>query len=533
MIRTENAFPISLLILLLSFGFVVSSAHAAVGQGAQAVLKSADQLKLTRDQRAKMQTVIRATSKEYNRIRSEERGKSGTAAKMDALRREAQENVLGMLTADQRKRWNGLNAPTPIAKPTVKKPIEPIKGQTGSDGALARSLIIPTIKQMKNPPFRGAYGPSAEIIKTKPHPTVGGNYIILTDHTDSIALSALEQLADHHHGSVLKLKSLGTMHRSPSEFMKTQSALKKLKPRYVAIAPRPASYRENMHLCMLRLLSGLDKDPSLDVFPGYLIASDSKRLAKLVEKTIQFKPMKKDEIEPVSIGTIEDTNSLRYRSYQKAKVMQKVFAADGIDSSAIIVTTRHSHVERSDFPNLDKAGGNIAMMPKSERHTFGSLSPAATQALNASNILFMFGHGTPGRICGAEVSAYAEIDFSNELVFCGSCMSASPYNADRIDLGAKKGTKRFAFHAMDNGAVMMLGHMGLCGGFPKVYPMGEMVLDGLSTGEAYQRLMNALIGSKPIPAYYPEPAPKKAIKGVANGLLYILWGDPALVAIAQ
>jgi hypothetical protein len=87
---------------------------------------------------------------------------------------------------------------------------------------------------------------------------------------------------------------------------------------------------------------------------------------------------------------------------------------------------------------------------------------------------------------------------------------------------------------VDNGAVLMLGHMGLCGGFPKVYPMAELVLDGLSSGEAYQRLMNAVIRDRPIPDYYPEPAPSRAdARDPANGLLYILWGDPALVAVSR
>ena len=79
---------------------------------------------------------------------------------------------------------------------------------------------------------------------------------------------------------------------------------------------------------------------------------------------------------------------------------------------------------------------------------------------------------------------------------------------------------------------MILGHMGLCGGFPKVFPMSELVLDGNSIGESYQRLMNALIAGKPIPAYYPAPEKRRLnSRDSANGLLYVLWGDPALVPI--
>src|SRR2546425_646305 len=99
------------------------------------------------------------------------------------------------------------------------------------------------------------------------------------------------------------------------------------------------------------------------------------------------------------------------------------------------------------------------------------------------NVLFMFGHGLPDRLCGTKVSAFAPLDFSNELVFCGSCMSASPTHADRVNLENQAATKRFGSQAVENGAVMVLGHMGLCGGFPEVYPMAEHVFEGLPVGE--------------------------------------------------
>jgi hypothetical protein len=207
-----------------------------------------------------------------------------------------------------------------------------------------------------------------------------------------------------------------------------------------------------------------------------------------------------------------------------------MFAENGKESPAIIITTRQSHTEREDFPKLPASERNIVMLPKAERYTFDNLSEPAMQALNDNNVLFMYGHGTTGRICGVDVDAFAEVDFADELVFCGSCMSASPYDADRVDLKSKRGDKRFAFHAVENGAVMFLGHMGLCGGFPKVFPMSELVLSGLSTGEAYQQLMNSIIGEKPIPDYYTGPAGRR---DPANGYLYVLWGDPALVPIAK
>ena len=265
--------------------------------------------------------------------------------------------------------------------------VDTASAQKAKGGDSKGSLVIPTIKQLKNPPSRGAYGPAASIVQTKAHPTLGKGYVVVTDQTDKTALKALQRLADFHKGSVVSVESLGTLHQSPDEFKNLQKELKELKPRYVAIAPKPESYRENMHLAMLKLLAGLDDDPSLDVFPGYLVASDPESLSKLVERSIDFKPLSEKELRPASIGAIEDTDQRRYRSYQKAKVMQRMFSEEGIESPAIIVTTRKSHLAQDDFPDLESDGGNIAMMPKSERTTFEKFSPDAVEALKDNNLL--------------------------------------------------------------------------------------------------------------------------------------------------
>jgi hypothetical protein len=178
--------------------------------------------------------------------------------------------------------------------------------------------------------------------------------------------------------------------------------------------------------------------------------------------------------------------------------------------------------------------GEVAMLPAGRRESFQNLSEPALQALQERNVLFMFGHGLPDKLCGTNVSAFAPVDFTNDLVFCGSCMSASPVHADRVNLEEHTATKRFGSLAVENGAVMVLGHMGLCGGFPELYPMAEHVLEGLSVGEAYQRVMNALIGNRPLPGYYVQPGSRQTTSNdAANTLLLILWADPALVPIAS
>ncbi len=199
----------------------------------------------------------------------------------------------------------------------------------------------------------------------------------------------------------------------------------------------------------------------------------------------------------------------------------------------MIVVTNPALTKRDDFPRLGATPGEVAMLPAARREAFQEFSAGAQQALEGRNVLFMFGHGLPDKLCGTKVSAFAPVDFTNDLVFCGSCMSASPAHADRADLEAHAATKRFSSLAVGNGAVMVLGHMGLCGGFPEVYPVAEHVLAGLPVGEAYQRVMNALIGNRPLPAYYAQSVSQPNSNDAANILLLILWADPALVPIAS
>jgi hypothetical protein len=513
-------------LLALSFFLFIAGANAQQqGKGAQAVLAQAEALQLTPDQTKEVQEILSKTVAEFQQFARAKRGRGGLSKDMDGIRQKGQDKALAVLTAEQRKIWKNLalgSAP-------------PGTGGGGSASApkkTAPSLLIPSIDEMKNPPRPGAFGPSTQITKTAAHAPLGEQYVIVTDYRDPQAADALKRLAEHRGGTMIRVASLGQLHESPSKCVELGDQLRALKPRYVAIAPRMESYRENLHLCMLKLLSGLDDDPELDAFPGYLMADDPEGLAALIDRTIRFQPLEKSRIKPASIGAIEDTDARRYRSYQKAMVVQKMFAGKSIDSPAIIITTRRSHTLRDDFPKPESREGNVVMLPTSERHTFNSLSDEAVATLKTNNILYMFGHGSTERICGTSVSAFGEVDFTDELVFCGSCMSATPLKSDRPKARAVGDDKRFASYAINNGAVMMLGHMGLCGGFPKVYPMSELVMQGLSTGEAYQRLMNALIAGKAIPDYYSTNRARQAGgRDPANSLLYVLWGDPALVPI--
>jgi hypothetical protein len=516
---------------VLISGSLARESAAAVGQGAAALLSDdvSGNLKLTENQIQQIESIRNAALKKCADARNAKQGQQGLKDEIDRIRQAGQDQAVALLTPEQKKIWHELAGPVqPIAKTTAMS----AANAPASDAIASRSLIIPSIQELKHPPSRNAYGPNASIVETRPHPPLGEAYVVLTDHTDPVALAALDRLAKHRHGIIVRTGSLGELYQFPAEFTRLQQELRKLKPRYVAIAPRPESYRENMHLCMLKLLSSLDDKPGLDVFPGYLVGGDAAQFARLVDRTIAFKPIMRDQVKPVSIGTLEDDGDTRYRSYQKAKVLQNMFTTEGVRSPAIFTVTNPTLEARADFPKFDAGAGEIVMRPSRRRQPFQELSDAAKDAMQGRNVLFMFGHGMPDRLCGTKVSAFAPLSFLNELVFCGSCMSASPSHADRADLERQASIKRFGTQAIENGAVMVLGHMGMCGGFPEVFPVAEHTFEGLSVGEAYQRVMNALMGSAPLPDYYSSP-PSKEIerRDAANNLLLILWADPALVPI--
>jgi|GEM_PF-857289 len=532
-------------------------AFAEVGQGAGALLEPeiAAKLQLTEAQTQQIQAIQRTTSDKYKETLNAGRGRPGLKAELEKIREDGQQQAVSLLNRRQKRLWEQLAsgavvaaptpAPTPMPTPAPPPP-RPSGPPDRADEIASRSLIIPSIEQLRHPPGPNAYGPNARMLQTREHAPKGDRYVVLTDYPGKKALNALQRLADSHQGVIVRTPSLGDLFQTPQEFERLKTELQRLAPRYVAIAPRAVSYRQNMHLAVLKLLSSFDGNPDLDVFPGYLIAPDAEKLSDLTDRILAFKPMVRTQLKPAIIGTIEDDGRTRYRSYQKAKVMQKMFTEEGRDPSAVFVVTNRALTTREDFPQLGGTPGETAMLPTRPKELVTNFSAPAKQALSGRNILFLFGHGVPDRVCGTKVAAFSPLDFSNELVFCGSCMSASSSHDDRLKKENQPDTQRFASMATDRGAIAVLGHMGLCEGFPEVFPVAENVLGGLSLGEAYQRTMNALIGNKPLPAYYETAGPGKAgddgdedanavesvmQKDPVNDLMLILWGDPALVPI--
>jgi hypothetical protein len=85
--------------------------------------------------------------------------------------------------------------------------------------------------------------------------------------------------------------------------------------------------------------------------------------------------------------------------------------------------------------------------------------------------------------------------------------------------------------AVDQGAVVVYAHLRENAGFPHLFPVLEGWMDGLSVGESYQRLLNALLAyNNATPAVFGAAGRAEA---EANALLYVVIGDPALQPLAK
>ncbi|MFP6770593.1 MAG: hypothetical protein VB859_20635, partial [Planctomycetaceae bacterium] len=115
------------------------------------------------------------------------------------------------------------------------------------------NLPIPEIEDLlrvdrKNRPSREAMRNSAFVLKTGPHPVTGERYVILTDHTTAGCLAALDRLAVARKGVVLRVKDLALIHQRPERMEQLRDQLRQSRVRYLAVAPRLESFRENMVL---------------------------------------------------------------------------------------------------------------------------------------------------------------------------------------------------------------------------------------------------------------------------------------------
>ena len=376
-------------------------------------------------------------------------------------------------------------------------------------------------------PSREVRRNSAFVLQTDEHAVTGTRYVVLTDHTEQAYLDSLKRLADHYDGTVIQVEDLATLYKNKEEFSKLRKQLVDEKAKWVAIAPRKETFRENMLLGMWKLLSTLDDDREIDVFPGVLLASNAEAFAKLIDQSIDHKPQPLATIKPVAISQVLRTQELR--SLQKAGILRKLFAKMDLETPIVGIYGERAE----DAPHLE--GDKTWSLKTAGRKKFVKKFPEdVSQALNDSNLIVLHGHGIPGMSCSVDNDGLPE-DMTGKSLFAGSCFSASPSKSDlppmRQAPGGYEVQKRDAFviRAIDNGALMAFGHQRLSSGFPHMFPVLEDVLAGKSAGQAYQELLNGLFELKRVDTNkLTIPLPASGPRVPQNTFLYVLIGDPAL-----
>jgi hypothetical protein len=379
------------------------------------------------------------------------------------------------------------------------------------------------------------------ILKTESHPTNGDAYVIVTDHRDDGYWQSLQRLAKHRQGTVIRVDDLAQLPRDAHIREDLRAQLCVAQPRFVAIVPRSSSYSENMLLAMWEILSTLDSDPQLDVFPGILLAPNDAAFSALIDHSINHKPQAGSDVRPYVVGQVMDETSIMgQRSLQKVNLIRNVFDQYGYTTPSLVVRTFRGRPSGKSDPAPQQQWSVSMAGP---RQSVTELPAPAKQALDQSSLLLMFGHGVPGMTCSLDVSLFRNVTMANKVVLCGSCFSAAPRDSDfPAMLPAPGGSElridreRFVMRAVENGAVVVYGHMRENSGFPQMYPVLEALMDGLTVGEAFQRLINAIIDMNSFAAGHfiltSEAADSQRAVTRRNILLYVIIGDPALIPLA-
>lgn len=407
-------------------------------------------------------------------------------------------------------------------------------GQNGR----SREFTIPAVKDLMRVdrdtrPTRQAMINSAFVLKTQTHAVQGDKYVIVTDHVEPSYRESLARLAKYRQGVILQVDDLSLLYKDPQAVDELRRKLRDVGVRYVAIAPRPASFRENMLLGMWQILATLDDDPQLDAYPGVLLASDPQKFAALIDRSIQHKVVgKTNSLRPFAISQVRTATELR--SLQKAGVMRKMFAALGYATPTLAIYGTQARnalkLEADDIWNVHC---------ETRQKFVRQLPEPAAQEFHKASLVIMHGHGIPGMSCGLDVDGIPR-DFSGKVLLCGSCFSAAPAVSDlpamsRAPGGYTVGQRdAFAQRAIDNGATVVFAHMRLNSGFPHLFPVLESWMAGQSVGQAYQQLLNALIALQDLQPDQFVVRPQTAGRRLPqNRLLYVVFGDPALTPLGD
>ena len=260
----------------------------------------------------------------------------------------------------------------------------------------------------------------------QPHKTLGDAYVIVTDLNDGIRKQALTKLAEFHHGSIIQILDLGALENDPAARTSLRTQLLKSKPKFVAIAPRPENYRENVQLALLSVFAQLDGSNQIAVYPGWLTAPDDKSFVKLLQHSYDPITYDRSTLKPMIFAQVPGPHRGGTRSVSKAALLQPFFRTLGLAPNICVVKTDAATKAGLQTPVFDAEGvvlnidsQVLGMLPKKQ----------AAQFLN-SNLILLFGHGVPGMTCSMRVSAFDSLSFANKIVLCGSCFSAAPDKSD-------------------------------------------------------------------------------------------------------
>lgn len=411
---------------------------------------------------------------------------------------------------------------------------------------VAQKLDVPPFARIRRlapeeTPNRMERQTSCYILATEEHPVSEQGYIIVTDHQGPAWLAALERLAKHRQGAVHRIPDFRSLAQDAEAREALRVFLAAEQPRYVALAPRLESYGENCVLTMWSVLRQLDDDPQLDVHPGWLLAPDAESFAQLIQRSIEFETPSPKGYNVFTIAQIVGATPNGLRSWQKAALMHQLFEALDCKVGSLSLRTR-----KAQDAELTDLGAQALVQDQTSRGLFQQFSEPAAQGIEASSLLFLFGHGAPGMVCSTDVGAFHDLDLSDKVVLCGSCFSGAPPRFDYAAPGEgpdgseiDDDRERFVLRAIAQGAVVAYGHLRLNGGFPQMFAAVEAWLHGASLGEGYQRLINRLLAGSRFPeASAPlwlrsDQADDKRATNARNGLLYLVIGDPALQPLPQ
>lgn len=394
----------------------------------------------------------------------------------------------------------------------------------------SKELVVPAIADLKRVHegvrlSREDARNSAFVLGTEPHAVDGTQYVVLTDHVAPAFLEPLQKLAAHHQGQVVTVPDLALLHEQGERFGELRKQLQGIGPKYVAIAPRLDSFRENMLMGMWELLSTLDSDPEIDAFPGFLVASNEKTFSKLIQQSLNHAPVVAANLKPIAISQV--LSDAETRSLQKAAMLREHFRKSDLETPVVAIYGKKAktvpRLEGEQVWNLQAPGGG---------EFIESFPPKLVSKFNESNLIIMHGHGVPGMSCSVDVKGIPA-NLRGKVLMAGSCFSASPRKSDlpamRDAPGGYTVEKRDAFvvRAIDQGAVVVFGHQRLSLGFPYLYPVLESWLEGNTVGEGYQQLLNGIIKQKKFEAGDFVIREKTKVP-TQNSLLYVVIGDPAL-----